>query len=279
MLKFIRRIAITVIVCALLCGALIRLAPGYDSDERTLDSSLSAESIAAIRAGHQQSIAEFYGALLKGYLQGDLGVSRQLNQPVRALIAERLRPTLSIATAGLALAWIAAIATAAMAGLWPKLGGPLRGLLTGLFVSLPVALVALLLLIAGGGSQTAAALVVASAVFPRLSQYLAHMLEAAGRLPHILTAHARGLAPWRVFLGHVVPCCRAEILALGGVSLSFALGATIPAEVVLDVAGVGQLAWQAALGRDLPLLVNVTMLITLLVVTANGLSEWAAERS
>ncbi len=280
MLKLIRRMLITVITGALLCGALVRFAPGADSDERTLDTQLSQESIEAIRAERRQqtSLVLFYAKFLSGYLRGDLGTSRLLNQPVAGLIGERVKPTLIIALSGLAMAWLAAIAAATLSGFYPKVGAPLLGVLTSTLVSIPVALAALLFLIGGSGSMRAASLVVASAVFPRLARYLEQMLGAAARLPHVLTAHARGIPPHQVFLRHVAPCCRAEILALAGVSLSFGLSAAIPAEVVLDVAGVGQLAWQAALGRDLPLLVNVTMLITLLVAAANGLSDWAGDR-
>ena len=34
--------------------------------------------------------------------------------------------------------------------------------------------------------------------------------------------------------------------------------------------GIGQLAWQAALSRDLPLLVNLTVLVTLVTLLANS---------
>jgi ABC-type dipeptide/oligopeptide/nickel transport system permease component len=40
-------------------------------------------------------------------------------------------------------------------------------------------------------------------------------------------------------------------------------------EALCGLAGVGQLAWQAALGRDLPLLVNITVLVTLVTLLAN----------
>jgi len=36
------------------------------------------------------------------------------------------------------------------------------------------------------------------------------------------------------------------------------------------LAGIGQLAWQAALGRDLPLLMNITVLVTLVTLLANS---------
>ena len=64
-----------------------------------------------------------------------------------------------------------------------------------------------------------------------------------------------------------------QILALLGVSASVVFGAAIPVEVICDSPGLGQLAWQAALKRDLPLLIDITLLVT--IVT--GLSGLAAE--
>ena len=60
-----------------------------------------------------------------------------------------------------------------------------------------------------------------------------------------------------------------QILALAGVTVSTALAASIPLEALCDSPGMGQLAWQAALGRDLPLLVNLTLIVTLITLGAN----------
>jgi peptide/nickel transport system permease protein len=57
------------------------------------------------------------------------------------------------------------------------------------------------------------------------------------------------------------------------VSLSLAIGAAIPIEALCGLAGVGQLAWQAALARDLPLLVNITVLVTLVTLLANTAAD------
>jgi peptide/nickel transport system permease protein len=63
------------------------------------------------------------------------------------------------------------------------------------------------------------------------------------------------------------------MLALAGVTVSIAFGAAIPVEVVCDYPGLGQLAWKAALARDLPLLVNLTLIIALVTVAANSFSD------
>jgi ABC-type dipeptide/oligopeptide/nickel transport system permease component len=63
------------------------------------------------------------------------------------------------------------------------------------------------------------------------------------------------------------------VLALGAVSVSMALGAAIPVEALCDSPGVGQLVWKAALARDLPVLVNVTILIATVTAVANLLAD------
>ena len=55
--------------------------------------------------------------------------------------------------------------------------------------------------------------------------------------------------------------------------MNIAAGAVIPVEVFCDNPGLGQLAWKAALGRDLPLLVNITLAITLVTLIANRGSD------
>jgi ABC-type dipeptide/oligopeptide/nickel transport system permease component len=44
-------------------------------------------------------------------------------------------------------------------------------------------------------------------------------------------------------------------------------------EALCDIPGIGQLAWKAALGRDVALLVNLTMIVTLVTLVANSASD------
>jgi peptide/nickel transport system permease protein len=96
------------------------------------------------------------------------------------------------------------------------------------------------------------------------------LLDKAYSLPHIITARAKGLSELRILFWHVVPVVGPQLLALAGVSVSLAVGAAIPVEALCGLAGIGQLAWQAALARDLPLLMNITVLVTLVTLLANS---------
>jgi len=82
--------------------------------------------------------------------------------------------------------------------------------------------------------------------------------------------------PRRPVLGlHATAPVLPDLLALAGVSVSMAVGAMIPAEALCDSPGVGHLLWQAALSRDVPVLVNVTLLITAVTAGANLLADAA----
>jgi ABC-type dipeptide/oligopeptide/nickel transport system permease component len=74
-------------------------------------------------------------------------------------------------------------------------------------------------------------------------------------------------------VAHVVRPVGPQLFAVAGISASLAFGASIPVEVICDVPGIGQLVWKAALGRDLPLLVTITMLVCLMTMVVNAAAD------
>jgi len=92
-------------------------------------------------------------------------------------------------------------------------------------------------------------------------------------LPHVLLARAKGVGQIGILFWHVLLPAAPQLLALAGVSVSIALTADIPVEALCDLPGIGQLAWKAALGRDLYLLVNLTMIVTAVTLLANSAAD------
>jgi peptide/nickel transport system permease protein len=262
-------IAALVLLGGLLSATLVRLAPGFDSDERELDPSLSAESLRAIRAEHasQRNILRFYAHYLHGAVHGDLGTSQALGQPVGNLLRERWPVTLRVAGIGLLLGWLLALTLAFTACLWQRPAGEVFGTaLSGAFLCIPAAVLALASVIFNSPGYLAIALI----VFPKIYRYSRNLLAKAYALPHITAARARGLGELRILARHALPVAGPQMIALAGVTISIALGAAIPVESLCGLPGIGQLAWQAALSRDLPLLVNLTVLVTLVTLLANS---------
>lgn len=273
-LRFVRRILITALLGGLLGATLVRLSPGFGVDERELDARLSSESRQAIRAENAKdsNIAIFYIRYLNGLLHGDFGFSRSLNRPVADLLKERLPLTLgSLAYGvfgGISIGFVLALVTVWWRGPGVDL---IPAALSGLCLAVPAAVIALLFLWMGAGGRWAIALV----VFPHVYRYAKNLLIATYQSPHVLAAEAKGLRSGRIIWAHILAPAAPQLAALAGISVSLAFGASIPIEVICDTPGVGQLAWKAALDRDLPLLVNITVLVALMTLAANSLADLA----
>jgi peptide/nickel transport system permease protein len=266
-----------VMLMASFAGAmLMRLAPGFTSDDQELNSGLSAQSIQAVRQARlaDTNIPHFYAQYVLSLMKGDLGTSHSLNQPVKDLLKERLPVTLANLAFALGAGWLLGLALAISAQTWN-----IRALtflangLSGTFLSTPAAALALVFLLLRWPPALAAALL----LFPKIYRYTQNLLQQSSEMPHVLTARAKGAGPWRVLAWHVAPIALPQLIALVGVSISIGIGVLLPIEVVSDVAGIGQLAWQAAESRDLPLLVNLTMVVTFVTVCSTLISD-AAQR-
>ena len=265
-------IAATVLVGGLLSTVLVRLAPGFDADEAQLDPHLSSESIQALRQTRleQHNIFRFYFHSLQRAAHGDLGTSISLGQPVSLLLRERAPLTLRVVGLGLLFSWALAMAMALSAArLRLSAYDAVTTAISGTFLCIPAAVLALLSVL----WNVPGALAIGLIVFPRVYRYARNLLAKAYGLPHIVTARAKGLSELRILFWHVVPVAGPQLLAVAGVSVSIAVGAAIPVEALCGLAGVGQLAWQAALARDLPLLTNLTILVTLVTLLANSAAD------
>lgn len=271
------RLLALMLVASFLGALLIRAAPGFSSDEQELNFGLSSESIQAIRQAHlaDSNILRFYFHYLGALVRGDLGQSRSLNQPVGELLRERLPVTLRSLALILMVGWIAGLALATVAQIFhSRFLTAITEALSGTLISAPAAALALVFVLLRWPPVAAAALL----LFPKIYRYSSNLLREGYDRPHVLMARARGTGRWRTLLWHVTPTCLPQAIALFGVTISIAIGVLLPIEVVCDVPGIGQLAWQAAQSRDLSLLVNLTMVVTFLTVCATTLSD-AARRS
>jgi peptide/nickel transport system permease protein len=278
LLRQARRILLTVLLGGLLGATLVRLGPGFGVDERELDSRLSADSQQAIRAdrAEENNIALFYVRYLGGFIHGDFGFSRSLNRPVAELLKERLPLTLTSLGLGVFGGASLGLALALMTVWWRAPGADfVPAALSGLCLAAPAAVIALALFWLGPWIGAASRWAIALVVFPHVYRYAKNQLMATAQSPHVVAAEAKGLSSWRVLWAHVLTPAAPQLAALAGIAVSLAFGASIPIEVICDSPGVGQLAWRAAMDRDLPLLVSITVLVALMTLVVNSLADLA----
>jgi peptide/nickel transport system permease protein len=239
-----------------------------------LDTRLSNASIQAIarERGAGSNIISYYAQYLGRLAKGDLGESVSLGRPVRELLTERASVSLRSVSAGLLFAWLASLGFVLLLE-WlsfQPLGIP-ASLAAGALLCVPAALLAIGCFYFSGPP----ALAITAILSPRIFRYAQNLVRRAAQAPHVFAAHAYGEHRWRILGLHVLGPVVPELVALAGVSVSMAVGAVIPVEALCDSPGVGQLVWQAALARDLPVIVNVTLLITALTLAANLAADLA----
>jgi peptide/nickel transport system permease protein len=262
------RFVAVLLIAGMLGAALVRVAPGFGTDERMLDTRLSNASIQAIarerRAG--SNILCYYVQYLGRLAKGDLGESVSLGRPVGELLAERASISVRSVSAGLLFAWLTSLGLVLLLE-WVSFQplGTAASLSAGALLCVPAALLAIGCFYFSGPP----ALAIAAILAPRIFRYGQNLVRRAAEAPHVFAAHAYGESRGCILRLHVLVPVVPELVALAGVSVSMAVGAAIPVEALCDSPGVGQLVWQAALARDLPVIVNVTLLITGLTLAAN----------
>ncbi|MGC2297499.1 MAG: ABC transporter permease subunit, partial [Acidobacteriaceae bacterium] len=141
-------------------------------------------------------------------------------------------------------------------------------------LAIPTAALATFCLLADSGGPV---LVMALLLAARDFKFLDHALRKAWREPHVLHARAQGISTPRLVLAHIAPALAPQLGALASLSIVTALSALVPVEVIFNVPGLGQLAWDAALNRDLPVLLAVMMLMALAVTCSGSASASTAE--
>jgi peptide/nickel transport system permease protein len=273
--RHLAALVITVLLGGFLGATLVRLAPGFGVQESDLNAQLSPEARQALHQhdAAERNVATYYLRYLSGLLRGDLGYSRSMDRPVSELLKDRLPETAESIALGVAGGWLLGLALA-LPATWKRspLYSTSAGIVSGVFLCIPSAVMALLFLVIGSPGRIAIALV----IFPKVFRYARNLLIRTYAMPHVLTAKARGIGSARILGWHVLPNIAAPLLALAGITVSIALSAAIPIEVVCDSPGLGQLAWKAALSRDVPLLVNLTLIIAVITVAANSFSDLLA---
>lgn len=254
----------------------------------------TAEEIAVVWGLDQPPHRQFL-TWLGNVLRGDFGNSRMLGgQPVLDEIGARLLPSALLVGAALLLVLVgglvAGTAAAAFRDTWVD-----RAVRTVCYVNLaaPSFWLGLLMiwvfaiqldwLPPGGMTDPRAldpplvdprhlilpALTLAAAQHAWFTLYVRNTVLAVRNDDYVRFAEASGLRRGAVLLRHALPNALLPFLTLTGAHLAELIGGTVLAETIFGWPGVGQLAVQAALAADLPLLLAITLAGSVLVVLGN----------
>lgn len=273
--KWLVRTVAIVLVVIVGSTLLVRFAPGYLSDAREMDARYAGAARVELsaEAARSNSLPHMLSSEIKGWLHGEAGMSRQYGVPVSELIWPRLDSTAGLLLRSLGLAWTLAACASVLtsASRHPSL---LWQAPATLLLAIPTAALATLCLLAGRGGPV---LVMGLLLAARDFKFIHRALRSAWAGPDILQARAQGVRAHRLLWKHVLPSLATQLSALASLSIVTALSAVVPVEVIFNLPGIGQLAWNAALNRDLPVLLAVTVIMALGVTFAGMVADYPAE--
>jgi len=264
----------------------LRVLPGDAVENRLRQSATTPEAIAAQRArfGLDRPLSEQYGRYLVGLLRGDLGVSLVSREPVRAVLAARLVPTLQLAGAGLlvALGLGVALGSLSAAGRW---SGFLGGAITSLMLAAPVYWTATLAIylaahplkslgLPSGGARGWQSLILPALVLGisaggGIARVTENALRESFQQTYLQTARAKGLRTGGVWHHAWRPALPA-ILSITALQAGFMFSGTVMIETIFTRRGLGSLMVQAVLDQDYPVVQGAVLLAALGYALARG---------
>ena len=98
------------------------------------------------------------------------------------------------------------------------------------------------------------------------------MLDVLGR-PYILSARAKGLGGVAIIGKHALKNSAAPVVTVLGFQLAQLIGGTVLVEDVFSLPGLGKLALTSTLDRDVPVMLGLVVLTTLVVIAVNFLVD------
>jgi peptide/nickel transport system permease protein len=105
-----------------------------------------------------------------------------------------------------------------------------------------------------------------AALYARLTR--ANMMETMSE-DFIRTARSKGLPPRTVVVKHGLRAALTPIVTIFGIDLGTLIGSMVITETVFNLKGLGWLSIQAIRGKDLPVIMGVTIVAAIALVIAN----------
>lgn len=295
----LRKLVQAVVLLLLVSGltfTLESLAPG-DVAENILGFQATPQALAHLRAelGLNKPLPVQYWDWLRNAAVGNFGTSVVSGQSVSHMVLARLPVTLSLVISALLVTsalGIGAGVLAAARGGWLARGLDVLALVGFALPSFWLAseLVAIFSVrlrwfpaigyISLGASPggwlrslvlpvTALSLASVAFVAKQTNESMTSVLSSE----YVRMARAHGVAPWSVLLRYCLRNAAAPVVTIVGLQAVALLVGTLFVESVFSLPGLGSLLVQSALGHDLPTLLGVTTVLTIMVVIINAMVD------
>ncbi len=269
----------------LLIFIMLRVVPGNPATV-LLGEHVNQETIDRLTAnmGLDKPVAVQFFHYIGNALRGDLGISYSLQKPVTQIIMEAFPYTLKLSLMAALFAWSLGIIAGTISAIYQnRLADRLFMGVSLLGVSVPVFMTSLFLqyllayrlkafsLISDGSwySMILPSIALgwnnAGSIARMTRSSLAEVLQA----DYIDTARAKGLSNRAVILSHALKNAMLPVITMMAMQFSGMLSGAVITESVFAIPGIGRLAADAILKRDMPLLQGTILFTTVLVIIGN----------
>ncbi len=294
--KYLKRLLSIVIVLlgiSLLSFFLMYFSPGDPVRAMFVTSGMvpSDEVLNRLREemGLNRPVIIQYLSWLGNCLQGDFGTSYSQGEPVAALLAARVMPTVKLALLALLMMIVMAVPIGIAAALYQNrlLDYIMRGV-SFVCISMPNFWLGLLLLYFVAmklqwvpvvspkmdlEKLLLPAFTLACAMAGKYSRQVRTAVLEELRQDYVSGARARGLSEGRILLCHVLPNATLPLITLLGLSLGSLLGGTAVVEIIFSYPALGSLAISAITAMDYPLIQGYVLWIALMYLVVNLLVD------
>ncbi|HEY8242727.1 MAG TPA: ABC transporter permease [Casimicrobiaceae bacterium] len=303
MLGFLaRRLLATIPVMAIvavLVFSMLRMTPG-DPASIIAGAAATSADVAGIREklGLDRPIVEQFAIWIGNLLRGDFGESFFFKKTVASLVADRIEPTLALATLTMILSIVIAVPLGVVAaykqGTWVDrvvMGFSVLGFSVPVFVIGYVLIYLFAIELAWLPVQGYQPLrdgfwgflqrlilpsitlsVIYIALIARITR--TSVLEVLGE-DYIRTARAKGLPRSTVLMRHALRNAAVPIVTVIGIGVALLIGGVVVTESVYSIPGLGRLTVDAVLARDYPTVQAVILLFSFVYVLLNLLVDVA----
>ena len=251
--------------------------------------SKAAQEALEAKYGMDKPLMEQYVTYLKGIVtKFDFGPSIKLRgRQVIDVIMDGMRTSAKLGLFAAVIALVSGIVLGAVAALRRnKFIDKFIMVLTTAFISMPSFIMGSLMLIvfslklgwlpANGGSAKGLIMpIIALSLSPmanitRLTR--SSMLDVLSQ-DYIRTARAKGVPPVRIIFGHALKNSLIPVITYAGPMLAYIVTGSLVIEQVFAVPGIGRAFVSSITGRDYPLIMGTTIVLALLIVVMNLVSD------
>jgi peptide/nickel transport system permease protein len=279
----------------------VRLMPGGPLAQAERNPNVTTEQLAALRVrlGLDQPLPVQYVKWMRAFvLEGDWGYSIKFRRPVAEMIWERVPATLILFGAGFVVMLLFAIPIGVYSAIKPY--SVFDNIITTFSFagqSVPVYWLGLVLIVIfylnvqlfpAGGMYTIGkegeildllwhlALPIAAMSFSWIawySRFLRSSMRDTLNEDYIRTARAKGLSLRAVHFRHALRNALLPLVTLIALDLPTVFGGAVFIETIFAWPGMGRLFWDAAKGRDYPILLAVMMIYAALTLLFNLIAD------